>query len=498
MYKFKNSKNPTYQFTVLLVLMVGFFMSSCTDSTTGGELGSAPTSEDVTFTSEPDSENPNIIHFTNTSDSFRALWDFGNGTTAEGDEVIGEFPTKGEYTVSLTIFTESGHAIDSSTVTIAETNVAMLDDPNLNMLTGGIDAINGKTWVIDSTQIGHMGLGPADPNEDGYGTPAWWQAAPKAKSGAGLYDDRYTFQLDDGFVYKQETNGHVFLKTEYSDAEIFNNPMTAGPGGDDLVTAYTAPENQSFSLEEADNGELRLKISEPSFMGFYTGTRTYDILELKENLMVIRFSDTKNNFFWFHRLIPEGYEHPPEILPYKSEALEDNFDEEGNVSWVTDQITNFNESYDDPAPLVPDTTNKVAKYTKGEGQFENVYIDLGYELNLNERSLIRLRAYLPSYNDYETVDPNAQSWAPGNLLKQVEVKLHNVNGETGLGGNSWQTQETVIQQVSETGKWVDLEFDFSAVSDREDFDRIVIQIGGEGHGRTGTFFIDDFELTSAN
>ena len=119
-------------------------------------------------------------------------------------------------------------------------------------------------------------------------------------------------------------------------------------------------------------------------------------------------------------------------------------------------------------------------------------------MNLKERSIIRLKAYLPSYNDYQTVDPNAQPWAPGNLLQQVEVKLHNVNGETGLGGNSWQTQANIIQPVNQTDTWVDLEFDFSGFSDREDFDRIIIQIGGEGHSRPGTFFIDDFELISAN
>ena len=489
MYKFKKSKNPTYQFTVLLVLIVGFFMSSCTDSTTGGELGSAPTSEDVTFTSEPDSENPNIIHFTNTSDSFRALWDFGNGATAEGDEVVGEFPSQGEYTVSLTIFTESGHAVDSSTVTIAETNYAMLDDPNLNNLTGGIDDVDGKTWVVDSTQLGHMGVGQLDLLE-----PNYWQAQPEVKTGAGLYDDRYTFKLD-GFSYDMETNGYVFLNGAYGDE--FDNTEVP-PDGADLMAPWTAPDNQSFSLSEADNGDLTLTVSSPTFIGFYAGARTYDVLELTENTMTIRYEDPKNGLAWYHSLIVEGYEHPVEPLPYKSEELMDNFDEEGNVTWATDQITDFNESYDNPAPVGANTSAKVAKYTKGEGQFENVYIDLGYELNLNERSIIRLKAYLPSYNDYTTVDGGAQPWAPGNLLQQVEVKLHNVTGATGLGDNSWQTQETVIKQVSETNTWVDLEFDFSAVSDREDFDRIIIQIGGEGHGMPGTFFIDDFELTSAN
>ncbi|MDZ7807586.1 MAG: hypothetical protein U5K71_10770 [Gracilimonas sp.] len=68
-------------------------------------LDPAPTSEAVTFEMEPDAENANVIHFTNTSESFRAVWNLGNGQTKEGDEVIGEYPLEGEYTVMLTIFT---------------------------------------------------------------------------------------------------------------------------------------------------------------------------------------------------------------------------------------------------------------------------------------------------------------------------------------------------------------------------------------------------------
>ncbi|NIT59543.1 MAG: hypothetical protein GWN00_25990 [Aliifodinibius sp.] len=470
------------------VLLLFAFTACEPQVTSAPDLASAPQSENVTFEYEPDAENPNVIQFINTSDSFKALWDFGNGTTAEGDTVIGEFPLQGDYTVMLTIFTESGQAMNTQDITIAETNALMLDDPNLNMLTGGADDIDGKTWVIDSTQAGHFGVGPADGN-----WPEYYSAAPEDKSGTGLYDDKYTFTLD-GFSFDMETNGHVFINDTHPDA--FANAIPA-PGGD-LMAPWNAPDNQSFNLSEGENETLTLSVSDPSFIGFYNGSRTYDVIELTENSMILKVIDPVENLAWYHTLIPEGYTHPPEILPYKSEELIDTFDEDGNISWATDQIADFNESYDNPAPVGVNTSVKVAKYTKGEGQFENVYIDLGYELNLNERSIIRLKAYLPSYNDYQTVDPNAQSWAPGNLLQQVEVKLHNVNGETGLGGNSWQTQANIIQPVNQTDTWVDLEFDFSGFSDREDFDRIIIQIGGEGHGMPGIFFIDDFELTAAN
>jgi hypothetical protein len=478
------------------VLLLFAFTACEPQVTSAPDLSSAPQSENVTFEYEPDAENPNIIQFVNTSDSFKALWDFGNGSTAEGDTVMGEFPLQGDYTITLTIFTESGQAMNTQDITIAETNALMLDDPNLNMLTGGADNIDGKTWVIDSTQLGHLGVGPGpnsgEENPETY-SPDWYVAGPNEKVGKGLYDDEYTFKLE-GFSYEQQTNGDIYVNVGYPDE--FAGAVQED-GGNDYIAPFEGGSGFNFVLKEEED-KLILDVTGGGHIGYYSGNRTYEILALSENELYIRNLNHDGSAAWYQRLIPKGYVHPPEILPYDSEALEDNFDEEGNVNWATDQITNFNENYDNPAPTVPDTTNKVAKYAKGEGQFENVYVDLGYELNLNERSIIRLKAYLPSYNDYQTVDPNAQPWAPGNLLQQVEVKLHNVNGETGLGGNSWQTQANIIQPVNQTDTWVDLEFDFSGFSDREDFDRIIIQIGGEGHSRPGTFFIDDFELISAN
>jgi len=46
----------------------------------------------------------------------------------------------------------------------------------------------------------------------------------------------------------------------------------------------------------------------------------------------------------------------------------------------------------------------------------------------------------------------------------------------------------------ETDKWIELTFDFSGVSTRQDYDKIVIQFGAEGHAGPGIFFFDDFRF----
>lgn len=471
-------KKIQWLFPVLLITGLG--LGACEPQLSADpDLNEPPESENVTFEYTHDADNPNIVEFVNTSDSFKALWDFGNGAKAEGDVVTGEYPLKGEYSVTLTIFTESGQAVNSKLVTIEETNPIMLDDPDLNLLTGGAEQLDGKTWVIDSTQAAHMGVGPSSGN-----WPEWWAAAPLAKPGTGLYTDEYTFKLD-GLAFDMETNGYVFINAAYGDE--FSEASDA-PGGD-LMAQWEAPGDLSFNFRKEDDGSMYVSVSDPGFIGFYTGVHEYEILEISENLLSLRFEDRDNDLVWYHRLIPKGYEYPEEEIPYESEELYDNFDQDGNVTWITTEIEGFNENYDNPAPVSVNTSEKVARYTKGQNQFDNVFIDLDYKMDLNQRSTVRLKVYMPSYNDYETVDPNAQPWAAGFLAKQVEVKLHDSQNP-----EPWTTQAAVIETVNQTDNWTELEFDFSSWSSEEIYDRIVIQIGGEGHGIPGIFFIDDFQL----
>jgi hypothetical protein len=486
--KMKTLKKIQWMLPVLLIIGLG--LGACEPQVSSDpDLADPPRSENVTFDMTPDAENPNIIEFVNTSGGFKALWDFGNGSKAEGDAVTARYPLEGEYTVQLTIFTESGQAVNSKVVTIDETKIWMLDDPDLNLLTGGIDNVEGKTWVVDSTQAAHMGVGP--PGGD---WPEYWAAPPLAKPGTGLYTDEYTFTLQ-GLEFDMNTNGYVFLNGSYGD-EV--EGTYEAPGGD-LMAQWTAPEGLNFNFVKEDDGRMFITISDPGWIGFFAGTREYEIQEISENHLALRFEDSANSLVWYHTLIPKGYEHPaeepdePEPLPYTSEELYDNFDEEGNVTWMTDEIADFNPNYDNPLPREINTSAKVAKYEKGSGGahfYDNLYIDPGFEIDLNQRSTIRLKVYLPSYNDYESVAAEKEAWSDGILKQQVSVKLHD---KTGMGGDSWQTQAEIIQPA-ETNTWVELEFDFSGFSDRDDFDRIIIQIGGEAHGNPGIFFIDDFQL----
>jgi PKD repeat protein len=478
--KYTKLLSGLWSYLAIVLATIGF--TSCTPDEIDGGLGPAPRSEMVQFTATPSADNPNIIVFTNTTPgAFRSIWDFGNGSSDEGSQVSGAYPMEGSYTVKLTVITNGGFASNTQTINIAQTNVSMLDREDYNTLTGGgASNADGKTWVIDRYKAGHMGVGPA-----GGASPEWWQAPINDKASEGLYDDEMTFNLN-GFAYTYQNNGDTFV----------NGGNAAGLGGtaqgSDYTLSYTPPANMTWSIVD-EGGKKFLQLTNGGFLGYYTGVSRYEILKLEENELYVKALDGVNpELGWWLRLVPKGYTHPvtpPAPRQNKMENMFDNFDGNGNMVWKKDNLT-FNESYDNPAPLAPNTSAKVGMYIKQEGEqyaFANLFADYAYNFDLSTRRVFKLKVFMPSYNDYTSMA--GYDWAIKTLLKQVSVKL-----QDGTVGAPWETQAEVKQAVTQLDRWVELTFDFSAHADRKDFNRIVIQIGGEGHFIPGIFFIDDFRL----
>ena len=224
-------------FTLVGAALMAF--SGCTPEDTESELGPVPTAADVTFTATPDESNPNIIHFSNSSEGFIAVWDFGNGTTARGNEAQTAYAIKGDYTVKLTIMTRGGSGTSEKVITIEETNPLMLDLPVYNFLTGGPDALEGKTWIIDRETPGHMGIGPSDQMD-----PIWWSAPAGDKEGKGIYDDEFTFKLT-GFSFVHVSNGNVYSNADFGPATFPGAVQEAG--GNDWIAPYDPPTNTTWA-----------------------------------------------------------------------------------------------------------------------------------------------------------------------------------------------------------------------------------------------------------
>jgi hypothetical protein len=277
------------------------------------DIGLPPTADQLDFTIAPGSDEFNFV-ITNTSAvTGIASWDFGNGTRGSGKSNVVRYPLPGDYNIKLTLVTRGGTATINKTLTQTETDYSIFTDPKFIFLCGGIDAIDGKTWVLDSMAQGHLGVGPA-------GGPGleWWSAAPLAKQAVKvLYDDRINFKID-GFATTYLNNGKSYVKDFRISDPAYSNPIQ---NDTDYEVTFTPEPGTWFIEKSGGKSYLTLTSTKPIFPCFDVGAvgGKYEILNIEENLLVMVAIGGDGNA-WHYQLIPAGYVKP--TITYTVNATE--------------------------------------------------------------------------------------------------------------------------------------------------------------------------------
>lgn len=254
------------------------------------KLGDAPTAEDAQFSMTVSATSPNIIELSSTNQSILCMWDLGNESLAQGNNVTATYPYAGTYTVTLTVFNNGGSRSYTQDITIAQDDLSLLNNPIYTMLTGGTTGLGFKIWYVDSISSGHMGVGP-DPESALGPVPEWWAASEGDKGGCGIYDDRYVFDIN-GFGFDMVTNG---------DAYVHNELAGSFPGSFENLNDYTAPYadrlGESWLLTEGENDLI--SVSGDAFIGFYTGVQEYRILEMTDSTMSLQYDHHSGGLHWY-------------------------------------------------------------------------------------------------------------------------------------------------------------------------------------------------------
>ena len=438
-----------------LTLILG--ISSCKEDETP-TLGEAPTEADAAFTYAPTAANANIIDYTATNAGFTYSWDFDNGTNAATKEATAEYPNKGTYTVTLTVFNSGGSASTSQDIIIADDDASLLNNPLYTLLTGGTAGSGSKTWVIDSTRQAHLGVGPV-----GGTWPEWWDADPGIKANSGLYSDKYTFTLQ-GFKFDQITNGSVFVKT---------GSQGQFPGAYENSDDYTAPFsdqlNENWTIVEGE--DTTISISGKAFLGMYTGVREYKIVTLSENELTLRYVDAADETTaWYLRLVPvdfpvDGGGGGGGQDPINTSTLTLPIDFEDGSD--TSQWEAFGEStlavVDDPQTGGINSSSKVLETVHGSETWAGVFVNLKDKFDfMSGNPTITLKVWAP---------------ATGNF----KVKMENFAKPTE------NTEKDIT--VDTANEWVEISVDFSDI-DASKFDRLVLFPGWDV-SNAGTFYLDD-------
>ncbi len=432
--------------------------------------------EQVSFTKTVSDKSDNIITFTNTTDvktPVAIAWDLGNGTKGKSNKMTGQYPQKGDYTVTLTVYSSDGTSVSKSeVVSIQEDDFGLINTPVYRNLTGGVENTEGKVWVFDqynnytkevatATGLninGHLGLGP----QNTFGQE-WWAAGPNEKNTWTMYDFKFTF-IQDGVQFIIDNEGEGYGRVA-SSASVGGFNVTNVDGDDATFTFDGGSFN--FSIDESGTYP-QLTLSDNSFMGYYAGTQVYDIVYQTEEVMALRVNNTVESQDWVFVYILEelNISEPPLVKEPKA---------------------------DNPMLVPINVSDKVYRYQKSNAFYGNLFFEAGdYKFDLTKQNKITLKVYIPSYNDYETSNDVAGEWiAESRLRPQLAIKLQ----DSDKGDMAWENQTEIVKADLETDKWIELEFDFSGVAGRVDYDKIVVQFGAEGHSGPGFFFLDDFKFS---
>jgi PKD repeat protein len=278
------------------------------------DIGLPPTADQLNFTITPGVDAFHYVITNTSSVAGIASWDLGNGSKSGAASAIAYYPLPGTYTIAMTLISKGGTATTSKTQTTTETDWAIFTDPVLIALCGGVDAVDGKTWAMDSLERGHMSVGPAG----GDGT-AWWMANPLEKKDAKvLYDDLLTFKLE-GFVATYVNHGKSFVKAPRRTDPAYSNPVaTTG----DWAVDYPNPLPGVWSIEKRGSKNI-LKLSGPTpiFPIYDSGGQNgeYEIVYIDNNLLDLLCIDVEGNA-WRTKLIRAGYARP--VITYTVNAVE--------------------------------------------------------------------------------------------------------------------------------------------------------------------------------
>lgn len=500
-------KKIIYSILWMFCAVVALTSCSAQDGDTKHSLGdiASITSDQISFTQTASSTSQNIITFTNTTKLngvYAVKWDLGNGTSGNSESLTGQYPLAGSYNVTLTITTADGvTASKTEVLTLNTSDYSLINTPNYVHLTGSQTAEKQRVWVLDqynnySSRIakatglainGHLGLGP----EGSYGQ-SWWAAGADEKSSWSMYAHKFTFTLSGLKVHISNSDTGYGRKACAASGGF----SIASSSGDDCTFPYSGGDYTFSPLDESGK-YASFSLSGNGFLGYYCGSQKYEILYLDDECMALRVDDTTESQDWVFVYCREdlNVSTPPIVKTPKAVPLEDTF-ESGSftVPFVSEDMGGRTGITDNVAPAdANNSSSKVFRYQKSTAYYSNIYyVAPTYKFDLTKQNKVTLKVFIPSFNDYTSDWAVAGSWiANAKLQNKVAIKLQ----DSSLGGNAWQSQTEIDKVDIPFNQWVTLTFDFSSVASRTDYDKIVIQLGGEGHAGSGIFYIDDFKFS---
>ncbi|NND87678.1 MAG: hypothetical protein HKM28_00355, partial [Flavobacteriaceae bacterium] len=194
------------QFKFILCLLAILLVGCKDDDPEFGPL-TAPTNLQVAV--DVAADNSGNVTVTPTAEdvlNFHVFFTEGSEpvVVGNGEEASFRYTQSGQYQQVINVIAYGRGGVSSSTAVSIDLDVTLvIDEVTLQMLAGD----GSKSWIWDSNNAGHFGVG--DPAEN---FPNFFSAAPNQLNPC-LYDDRLTFSYDGSanYEFELETAGAVFI-----------------------------------------------------------------------------------------------------------------------------------------------------------------------------------------------------------------------------------------------------------------------------------------------
>jgi beta-glucanase (GH16 family) len=171
-------------------------------------------------------------------------------------------------------------------------------------------------------------------------------------------------------------------------------------------------------------------------------------------------------------------------------SFSENFESEtANFIWRAQDIQ-LETHFVNPFKNQNNNSDFVLQYQDTGGAYANIGFDYDQNFDLSGNHQFSLKIYVPS------------ALVTGNSPNQISLKLQNGNL-----GSPWPTQTEIIKSIT-LDQWQTISFDFNndnyfnldqnspPPSQRNDLNRIVLQVNGENNSDHVVAYIDDFAYTS--
>ena len=333
---------------IISLIAVMICLGSCQeDNPSFGDI-IAPTN--IVVTSDivgQDADNPygdgtGVVNFSAQADNaitYKFVTTGGQQVSPSGNAAI-TFNTIGINTYQVVVLAIGTGGVTTSTT--VEVQVLVTYSPPADLLEKLVG--NGsKTWRIKSEKPKHFGLGPVGGNVN----CEYYGAGPEEKASAGMYDDRYIFNIDGTFT--QITNNTNDNPTTNTDGTVFGrDPFILELGGvgggerqgSDVLNYPLSDYSANWSII-APGGVETIALTGTAFIGYYTGgNHQYRIFDSSvSNELTITTADGNGEFNWWFTITSQEPGEEGFTSLYNNLVWEDNFDTDGApnpANWTYD------------------------------------------------------------------------------------------------------------------------------------------------------------------